>query len=144
MILAVSRAQLQHSKKQTWDRCKLDISAVEELSQRAAFLLAAGNELATNTPVEMAIIQEQWICPWKEGSEQIDMELQAALLEQAEASTVHKWSLANMPGLKGLVCAVLQTHLCAALGHGIQSGTTPLWHGSMKPEACNVKLCSNI
>lgn len=91
MELCVQRIQRQHDKTPEWMRKKLDSPTVASLSQRATFILAVADEVLAVAPVSKEKVESQWTSAWAYGSEQIDMEVQAALLDQAEV----RWNTDN-------------------------------------------------
>ena len=87
MLLAVRRQQCVHMAKPAFLRKKVDKEAIESVSMRAAFALSLQREFQATTPVPPERIQEEFINAWMLGSDQIDMEMGAALIEMAEDSS---------------------------------------------------------
>ena len=63
---------------------KLKSDTIETLAVHSCLLHAMASEVAANTPVSAEMLQERFITPWEQGSDQIDMELQAAWMDQKE------------------------------------------------------------
>ena len=84
MALAVQRAQTLHEKAPEWMRKKIDVAKVEQVSERAAVIVALEAELMQRMPLDLHTVQEVWSKAWAQGSEHVDVEVQALLLEKDE------------------------------------------------------------
>ena len=99
MDLMTTRASAVQEASPMYLRRKLDQTAVDGLSERAAACLGLASELQKHVPVAQKAIDEFWINAWSAGSEHIDLELQAALIDKSDDFDVCK----HVPTLKRLV-----------------------------------------
>ncbi len=87
MALTIKRAHANHASNIEFMRRKMDLPTVTSLSQKAVFVLSAAADVLKVAPVSPEKVQNEWVTAWQEGSEQVDMEVSAALLEQNEAGS---------------------------------------------------------
>ena len=85
MHLMTLRAHTTQDKSLPCMRKKPDLAEVEGLAERACVVLALAKEVQQTHPnISDNMLQDGWILEWADGSDQIDMEVQAALLEKSE------------------------------------------------------------
>ena len=106
MALCVTRLQLTYERTASFVRKKLDASLIEGTSHRAAVVIALAKEFCCSTAVSEASVQKHFVDAWANGSDHIDMEIQALLLEQNPDFDVTK----HVPCLKML----LEEHMFTA------------------------------
>ena len=78
---------------------KISVAQAEALSERAAACLALAAELQLQVPVPVEKIKDAFIEAWAMGSDHVDTELQAALLDKSDSFDV----TLHMPTLKKIV-----------------------------------------
>ena len=83
MSLAVQRIQTTHLAAPMYIRKKVDQTRVDAYSERACVVVALATELLARFPLEKKQVDKEWTHAWGEGSEHIDTEVQALLLEKA-------------------------------------------------------------
>ena len=83
MVSAVRRAHALHVRGHGHKQ-KLSAAAIETQAMHSCLLHAMSSEVSANTPVTKSSVEERFITPWEQGSDQIDMELQAAFMDQKE------------------------------------------------------------
>jgi hypothetical protein len=98
MDLMVQRAQNVMEKMPAYLRKKPELAHVEQLAERASACFHIGKELQTSVPIPTAVIEKEWLHAWATGSDHIDVELQAALLEKSDS-----FQPINIPTLRKLV-----------------------------------------
>ena len=81
MSLFVQRVQTTHERKPEHMRKKLDSNSLDAISERAAALWHMGNNIQLATPLIATTVHSNWLSAWAQGSDHIDMELQALLLD---------------------------------------------------------------
>ena len=106
MMLCVDRAQNCHSRSPHYLRRKLTASALEGMSESAAAVWHIGKELQASVAIPDEVLQREWYEPWARGSDHIDVEVQAALLDKSDSFSVTQ----HIPTLKKLV----DSHVLAA------------------------------
>ena len=84
MALTVQRVHAEHRKTPTWMKKKIDAARVEQLSERAAVIVALEAELMQRMPLDVAKVQAEWSNAWAEGSDHVDIEVQSLVLEKDE------------------------------------------------------------
>ena len=84
-------------------RRKLDNQTCEETAARACVLLAIVEELLLASPVARGDLNSEIIQPWRMGDDHIDMEIQAAMIDQSETFNPAK----DLPSVK----RVLDAHI---------------------------------
>ena len=84
MALTVQRVHALHRKAPEWAKKKIDTSRVEQMSERAAVIVALEAELMQRMPLDLAKVQEEWSNAWAGGSDHVDIEVQSLLLEKDE------------------------------------------------------------
>ena len=82
-ILMVQRAQNTWESSASVGRTKLTTTELESLAERAAACLSLAAELQLTVPIKDTVIEEQWVGAWRGGSDQVDVELQAVLLDKS-------------------------------------------------------------
>ena len=98
MQIMVTRASTLQTRSPVYMRKKLEITDTQNMAERAACLLGIAKQLQTEVPVSDAAINEFWINPWKDGSHQIDMELQCALMDKSDS-----FQIKQVPTLKRII-----------------------------------------
>jgi len=98
MKCMVARASHVQETSPLYMRRKLDSSDVESLSERAAVLLGMAAELKIRVPVSDDAVHALWVKPWMTGSQQVDLELQASILDKVSGFDVSK-----VPTLKRII-----------------------------------------
>ena len=81
-LLAIKRIHSVHSKNPPYMRKKADAARSEQVSERACAVLALQEELLQRVPLDRATVMSKWSEAWAEGSEHVDMEVQACLLDK--------------------------------------------------------------
>lgn len=76
----------------------MEINQVEMLSERAAAVWALGLELQQAVPVTTECLKKEWWDLWASGSDHIDVEVQAVLIEKSDS-----FQCTNIPSLRKLV-----------------------------------------
>ena len=99
MFLMISRAQHVAERSPPYMRKKLEATCVEAMAERAAAAWEFARELQTHLPIPDAQIEEAWLGPWSRGSEHVDTEIQAVLLEKADSFNI----MLHLPTLRKLV-----------------------------------------
>ena len=99
MILMVERVQNSFEAVGVSYRFKISPSALEGTAERAAACLSLAAELQMSVPIPEQKIQEEWVAAWRLGSDHIDTELQALLLEKSDSFD----PALHVPTLKRLV-----------------------------------------
>jgi hypothetical protein len=88
----------------TYLRKKVEVSAVDGLSERATCVLAWAKEVQQVQPIPDSVLQREWILPWANGSDHIDVEVRGALMDKADSFC----PTTQVPTLKRLV----EEHIC--------------------------------
>jgi hypothetical protein len=83
--LMIKRAQNAFEKTTPNLRWKLTPANAEALAERAAACLSLAGELQLQVPIPWQKVLEAWVEPFANGSEHVDFELQAALLDKSES-----------------------------------------------------------
>ena len=94
MDMFVSRLHACHEAALPTHRKRMDTATAEQLSERAALLVAVANEVQGVTPISSDAMQKGWLLPWANGCHHIDGELQVfwhAYCEQTNCQRAHKW-----------------------------------------------------
>ena len=129
-------------------RRKLDVQHLEALAEKAAALTAMINEFRALHPVPEDVLNEKILKEWACGSDRIDVELNAALLDKADSFEV----AANTPCFKALldqrltmapVTSVSEANLRDALKQDL-AGQVPNGFGCSRacsPGACPCNAC---
>ena len=99
MALMVRRAQTVHETMPVYLQRKSDANALEQMAERAAAVWHIGKELQMSVPVSDKVIEEQFYALWAGGSEHVDVEIQAVLLDKSETFSVKQ----HVPCLKKLI-----------------------------------------
>ena len=102
MVLFATRVHATHESQAPYMRKKLESHAAEELSVRAATAFSIVTEVAKATPVTLRALETDFLQPWANGSEHIDLELQAAIMDQAEF-----FDPCSLPSIKRIIDAHL-------------------------------------
>ena len=84
MALAVRRLQNQHKKSPLYSRRKVDLAKVDQYSERAALVENLAKELLQRIPVDQQLVDAEWRDAWATGSDIVDIEVQALLIEKKE------------------------------------------------------------
>ncbi|CAK0804884.1 unnamed protein product [Prorocentrum cordatum] len=82
--LCIERLQGAHTRSPKHLRKKLEASQLENYSLRAAAVLGLADLFLSQVPVPQKDALEEWTHAWERGSHQVDMEVQAAVMEQHE------------------------------------------------------------
>ncbi|CAK0897612.1 unnamed protein product [Prorocentrum cordatum] len=98
-LLMVERAQNSYEMSNPNLRWKLTPANAEALAERASACLAMAAELQLQVPIPEQKIKDAFIEQWRMGSEHVDFELQAALMDKSDTFDVAM----HMPTLKKLV-----------------------------------------
>lgn len=98
-LLMIDRAQNVHEMSNPNLKFKLTPVNAEALAERAAACLAMARELQLQVPIQEQKILDAFVEPWRKGSDSVDFELQAVLLDKADTFDVAM----HMPTLKKLV-----------------------------------------
>ena len=98
-LLLVGRAQNVHEMSNPNLKFRLTPANAEALAERAAACLAMARELQLQVPIPEKTILDAFVEPWRMGSEHVDFELQAVLMDKADTFDVAM----HMPTLKKLV-----------------------------------------
>ena len=88
--MCVVRLQSVMDKAPAYLKKKPDVSRVEQTSERAAMCWHLGQELLSQVPIKPAVLKAEWYDAWKQGSEHVDLELQALALEKTDDFNVVK------------------------------------------------------
>ena len=84
MRLAVRRLQNNHSKLPAYMRKKADTAKAEQIAERAAVVENLARELLARIPINEAILNVEWRDAWADGSDVIDVEVQALLMDKRD------------------------------------------------------------
>ena len=84
MMLAVERLHCMHKRSPVWMRKKADSNRIDQVSERAAAIIALEEELERKLPIDKSILKAAWSGAWAEGSDQVDTEIQSLLLEKMD------------------------------------------------------------
>ena len=87
-------------------RRKLDVQSMEAAAEKAAALTSMINEFSALHPIPQDVLREKILKEWARGSDRIEVELNAALLDKADTFEI----AVHMPSFK----ALLDNHLVAA------------------------------
>ena len=100
MALMVKRAHTVQEKLPNFMRKKADPASVEALAERAAVVLHFVKEVLTSCPqLSEAELTKSFIDEWTDGNDQIDFEIQGALLERSDNFVASQ----HIPSLRKLV-----------------------------------------
>ena len=75
----VTRLQTCHEGALPNIRRRLDTATAEQVSERAALLVAVAHEVQAATPIRGEVLEKGWLLPWANGCHHIDGELQVLL-----------------------------------------------------------------
>ena len=84
MRLSVKRLQTGHSRSPVFLRKKADQLKAEQISERAAVVENLARELLARIPINEAIVNVEWRDAWADGSDVIDVEIQALLMDKRD------------------------------------------------------------
>jgi hypothetical protein len=97
--LAVNRIQGTHVKAPAYLRKKIDSGRVDAISERACAVYYLAEEVLQRVPLDAKCLHAQWTEAWAAGSEHVDTEVQALLLEKSDTLDI----LTQIPTFKLLM-----------------------------------------